>query len=170
MYETSKLKIVHWNCFKLTDSRLIEFEMFLKIFDPDIISIQEIKLNTNLANFKVRFNNYSTHLYTRDRGSDRGGGIAVLIKNQIAHSQITIPETNLEMIGLNLFISENTIKFFSYYNPPGKKISREFFEKYFDKKQNFILVGDLNSKTPIVGCKSSNPNGHILEKFWRIAI
>ena len=103
-------------------------------------------------------------MYTRDRGSDRGGGIAVLIKNQIAHSQITIPETNIEMIGLNLFISESTIKFFSYYNHPGKKIPREFFEKYFDKKQNFILVGDLNSKTPIVGCKSSNPSGHILEK------
>ena len=54
MYETSKLKIVQWNCFKLTDSRLIEFEMFLKIFDPDIISIQEIKLNTNLANLYTR--------------------------------------------------------------------------------------------------------------------
>ena len=132
MYETKKLKIIQWNCFKLTASRLIELEIFLKKFDPDIISLQEIKLNTESANFKLRFSNYSTYVKARDSGSDWGGGIAVLIKNNISHSQIINTDPNIETIGLNVYLPNLTLKFFSYYNPPGKNISREFFENYFD--------------------------------------
>ena len=98
MYETTKLKIIQWNCFKLTASRLIELEIFLKKFDPDIISLQEIKLNTESANFKLRFSNYSTYVKARDSGSDWGGGIAVLIKNNISHSQIINTDPNIEII------------------------------------------------------------------------
>ena len=137
----------------------------MKKFDPDIISLQEIKLNTESANFKLRFSNYSTYVKARDSGSDWGGGIAILIKNNISHSQIINTDPNIETIGLNVYLPNLTLKFFSYYNPPGKNISREFFENYFDENQNFILVGDLNSKTSVIGCKSFNPSGRVLEKI-----
>ena len=44
-----ELKIVQWNCFKLTQARIFELGEFLKEFQPDIISIQEIKMNQEQA-------------------------------------------------------------------------------------------------------------------------
>ncbi len=47
----NKLKVAHWKCFKLTQSRHFEFENFLNIFKPDIISIQ----NEEEARLLLRF-------------------------------------------------------------------------------------------------------------------
>ena len=50
----SSLKIMHWNCFKLSSSRLVEFEQFLIKNRPDIVSLQEIKFNQSQANLTLR--------------------------------------------------------------------------------------------------------------------
>ena len=39
-----ELKIIHWNCFRMTKTRLYEFKLFLELFQPDIVSVQEIKI------------------------------------------------------------------------------------------------------------------------------
>ena len=54
------LKIVHWNCFKLTVPRIEELNLFINDYKPDIISLQEIKISEELVNFRLRFKGYST--------------------------------------------------------------------------------------------------------------
>jgi len=80
----NKLKVAHWKCFKLTQSRHFEFENFLNIFKPDIISIQ----NEEEARLLLRFDGYSAHIKTRNLNPDHGGGVAILIKAGIPHSRI----------------------------------------------------------------------------------
>ena len=36
---THELSIVHWNCFNMTEDRLIETELFLEEFQPDLMAI-----------------------------------------------------------------------------------------------------------------------------------
>ena len=155
------------NCFPCNRT----WNLFEKIFkfwkDPVIISLQEIKLITESANYKLRFSNYSTYVKARDSCSNWGGWIAVLIKNNISYSQIIITVLKIETNGLNVHIPNLTLKFLSYYNPQSKNISREFFKNYFNENQNLILVDDLNSKTSVIGCKSFNPNCRVLENFFR---
>ncbi|RNA36176.1 RNA-directed DNA polymerase from mobile element, partial [Brachionus plicatilis] len=39
---------------------------------------------------------------------------------------------------------------FSYYNPPNTEPKKEFFEKLYESKVDFVLAGDLNSKNKIL--------------------
>ena len=102
----SKLKVAHWNCFKLTQSRHFEFENFLNIFKPDIISIQELKLNEEEARMLLRFDGYSAYIKTRNLNPDHGGGVAILIKSGIPHSRINGLDDSLEIIGLKVDLNE----------------------------------------------------------------
>ena len=51
---TTELVIVQWSCLKLTRSRIFELGLFLEKFKPDIMSIQEVKLNQEEANLLIR--------------------------------------------------------------------------------------------------------------------
>ena len=121
----SKLKIAHCNCFKLTQARLFELEHFLNIFKPDIISLQEIKLELEVANLKLRFEGYVTHVKTREIKPSYGGGVAILIKQNIPQALLPTLDYALEIIGINIDLKLFNIDFFSYYSPPNKMISQD---------------------------------------------
>ena len=49
------LKIIHWNCFKMTENRAKELNEFIKLNKPDVISLNEVKLNNEKANALLSF-------------------------------------------------------------------------------------------------------------------
>ena len=159
------LNILQWNCFKFTEARMYEFQNFLNIFKPDIVSIQELKLCEEEANFRLRFRGYDTFHKVRPYGSNFGGGVAIIIKSNIPHAQIQINDENLELLGINIDIGKFNFDFFSLYSPPSQIVPYEFFVNYSRSKKKFILVGDLNSKTPCIGCKTQDRSGKKLEEI-----
>lgn len=160
-----QLKVVHWNCFKLTQLRQFELENFLNNFKPDIISLQEIKINEEKARMYLNFPGYNTFIKTRSVNPEWGGGVAILIRSWIPHSPITDLDDSLEMIGLKIELKEVCFDFFSFYSPPNQVIPYEFFSSLEVRKVKFILVGDLNSKSESIGCKSQDPSGSVLDKI-----
>ena len=72
----------------MTADRLIDLKLFLEEFDPDIISIQELKLNQEQANLYLSFDGYTVHYKPRKINPTKGGGVAIVIKNSIANSVI----------------------------------------------------------------------------------
>ena len=54
----ASLKIVHWNCYQLDAIKLTELRLFIDAFKPDLISLQEVKLNREQANLFLRFDAY----------------------------------------------------------------------------------------------------------------
>ena len=57
----------------MTNSRLFELENFINIFNPDIMSLQEVKLNQERGNFYLRLDNYITYYRPRKKNPDQGG-------------------------------------------------------------------------------------------------
>ena len=93
----NSLKIVHWNSFKMTISKCEELNEFIKKNNPDIMSLNEVKMNHEEANYYLNFNNYKTFHKPREKNSRYGGGVALIIKNSIDHTESNILEhLNLE--------------------------------------------------------------------------
>ena len=156
-------KIIHWNCFKLSEARIFEFKLFLKKFSPDIVSIQEVKLNKEDGNLKLRFESYYTYHKPRVINPEYGGGVAFLIKQGISFSEIQEIGTEFELIGIKLDLEDSCFNLFSIYSPPNEIISYELFVKLSKLDGKTIIMGDLNSKTPSVGCKSYDISGRVLD-------
>ena len=84
-----EFKIVQWNCFKMTQARLLEFNLFLDQFQPDLVSIQEIKMNQEQANLFLRFDGYKVYYKPRINGNPEcGGGTAIIAKETIYHCEL----------------------------------------------------------------------------------
>ena len=113
----------------------------------------------------LNFQGYSTYFKVSNVNPNQGGGVAVLIRSDIAHSLITGIDEHLEIVGLKIELEEVCFDFFSLYSPPCKVIPYEFFSSLEITKTNFILVGDLNAKSKSIGCKSQNSSGDVLDEI-----
>ncbi len=102
---------------------------------------------------------------SRKTNPNHGGGVAILIRSEIPHTSITGLDESLEIIGLKVETNEVCFDFVSLYNPPGSIIPYDLFSKYDSNGVDLILVGDLNSKTKSIGCKSEDASGQVLEKI-----
>ena len=111
----------------------------------------------------LNFPGYSAYIKTRIVNPDQGGGVAILIKDGIRHSLITDLDDSMELVGVKIELKEVCFDFFSLYSPPGQIISYDFFKNLEVNKIDFIIVGDLNSKTQSIGCKSQDQSGHVLD-------
>ena len=136
-----KLKIVTWNAnsvqFKLNELKYVLFK--LKI---DIIGISETKLDPKKS---LKIPGYSVLRHDRN---EKGGGVALIIKNSIRHDQILLPVSeNFETIGINLKNSlGETITIIQVYVPPSKKITKTELDKFFQNRNKVVLMGDFNAK------------------------
>ena len=111
------MKIIQWNCFKMTQSRLVEFKIFLDSFKPDIVSIQEIKMNQEEANFFLRFDGYVVYYKSRDKNPEFGGGSAIIVENSIAHVAIEGLDKGLDHVGIKVEANDVCFNLVSLYAP-----------------------------------------------------
>jgi len=151
------LRIAHWNSNSIKNKKH-EFISFLNQHNPDLVSINETKLDSD-ANFGIH--NYS--IIRLDKSS-RSGGVMVLIKEGIKFEQTDILDKfNLQLITIKISINQsNKFHFITMYLPPQDLIPEEDFFRSLNSLKHFVLVGDLNSKSKAWYCKNENPNGKLL--------
>ena len=157
------LKIIHWNCFKMTQTRLIEFKIFLNSEKPDIVSIQEIKMNQEEGHLYLRFDGYVTSYKARERNPEFGGGTAILVADSVAHMVIGL-EKNLDHVGVRIETNDFCFSLISLY-APSNTLNFDTIRKYCELGSELFLMGDLNAKTKTLGCKSLDKNGRVLEEI-----
>ena len=169
----NSLNILHWNCFSLTEERLIELSLFIndlseELNQPDVISLNEIKLNNELANHRLKIDGYRSLVKCRKKNPLKGGGVALLIRDSI---QFNLNDSfnklfpDLEIISISIKMENNSkLDFITYYNPPEQEPKTKFFQELHSQKSSFILVGDLNCKSPTFQSRTTNKNGQILEE------
>ena len=160
----SFVSIVHWNCFKLNSVRRHELHDFLNKTKPSIVSLNETKLTKEEANYHLRFDNYSTFYKPRPKNPNLGGGVALLIRNDIQAEQTTIFDqfTNDEIIGTYCILGKKKTLLASYYVPPNIFPNTEIFNKIESSGLEFIICGDLNSCSEAFGSKKNNTSGDAL--------
>lgn len=114
---------------------------------------------------KIKIPNFS--IYRFDRTARKAyGGVMIAVRRNLSHSQITFNGLQrLEAVGIRLDLKSNTsINIVGGYHRPNYTIVEADFEEIFSGLPT-ILIGDLNSKHQIWGCRSSNNNGKRLQQF-----
>ena len=162
-----ELKIVQWNCFKMTQARLFEFKIFLEQIHPDIVSIQEIKMNQEQANLFLRFDGYKVYYKPKSTGDPEcGGGTVVIVKETVNHSRITDLDKDPDHVAIKVETVDFCFNLVSLY-APSNLLKTETINRYKKHGPDLFLLGDLNSKTPSLGCRAlvSDGNGKVLEEI-----
>jgi exonuclease III len=140
------LILTHWNCNSI-NNKIEEFKVFLLKYIPDILSLNETKVNEVNANFLfndiVGYNFVQKH---RNNNKNGVGGVALLIQKNRKYTELNILDhLNIETICMKIKIKKLELLIISYYNPPNCILSKEVFELATRSKINFVICGDFNS-------------------------
>lgn len=172
---SKNLKIIQINVNSLISiSRRYDLQQFLNMHNPDIVLLNETKLNPR---HRLQFLNYN--IIRKDRvHSKQGGGTAILVRDKLKYysfsNNIIDSFEFLEACIIKIpMISNKNMYIISAYYPSGNndsKFKTDMF-KLFDSLnlQNidnyYILAGDLNGRHPDWGNPSDNPKGNYLKQW-----
>ena len=159
------LKIIHWNCFKMTESRLVALDFFLSETKPDIMCLNEVKYNQEEANLFLRFNYYYVYYKPRTLNPSDGGGVAILVRDGIPHTRILSGlADNLENVGICVENGSNFLNVIALYSP-ARTLSFDAVKGYLELGSELLLLGDLNANSAAIGCKRQDYNGNVLDQI-----
>jgi len=96
-----------------------------------------------------------------------GGGVALLVKYNVHHSQFILPNiVNLETITVCFCLHNNThLLFVSHYNPPDFPVLHCDLDSVFSSFDSVTLVGDTNCKHTAWKCISVDRNSRKLLSY-----
>jgi exonuclease III len=102
------------------NNKLYEFSIFLNKYKPDVVSLNETKMNGKRAKQKLNFDGYKCFHRHRAEGTNGAGGVAVLVKSNIcAEINDELSDLNLELVSVDIKLKDaSKLTFISYYNPP----------------------------------------------------
>lgn len=92
----------------------------------------------------------------------------MIINKSIKTKQIYLGDQldNAQNIAVEHELKDNTTLYLvSYYNPPDVVLRRDLFDIVHARYENYVICGDLNSKSLSTFCSSTNSNGAILEEI-----
>ena len=112
-------------------ARKTELIEHLKEHKPDFVSLNETKV---LPKHKVSIPGYES--VRKDR-SAAGGGMAILIKKEIAYSIVYTDDINAETVAITFKQRDKEIALATVYNPPGKIVELETLKHLTDKSVTF---------------------------------
>lgn len=110
-------------------------------------------------NFKVA----GFNCYRNDRPSGIGGGVAILIRNEIKHHEVSIPETEcLEAVAVSIIVDNKKLLLISAYYPKQGGPFRSDIRKIIASGERVIVAGDFNARHSLWNCDRANQNGNTL--------
>ena len=160
-FNSSKLKLAHINI-RSCRNKVVEISLFLKENDIDILTLNETWLKSN---FKLDIPNYN--ITRNDRPRRRGGGVAILVRNDIKFDIIdtcSTVNTDNEAITILLKDSHDPISITTIYIPPGSNINTTLLNNIKNSADNIIITGDLNAKHTDFNCSKTDKWGMALKK------
>ena len=124
-------------------------------------------MNQEESNLFLRFDGYKVYYKPRSTSDPEcRGGTAVIVKETVDHSRITDLDKDPDHVGIKIETVDYCFNLFSLY-APSNSLKTETIIKYKKFGSDLFLLGDLNSKTPTLGCKAlvSDNNGKVLEEI-----
>ena len=132
---------------KITDLRMIAERCL-----PDVLFIEEIKLNSDFKTELFLINNYKSPIRL-DR-SEFGGGLMQYSRNGIICNRLPNFEVpSLELLCSELVVAKKKWIIYSIYRPPNANIETVFSDlstslnRALDRYDNIIVMGDINVDT-----------------------
>jgi exonuclease III len=152
--------IIQWNCRGLKPN-FNELRIMADNHNPIVFCLQETFLNS--VNFNIRgFNSY--HHLSTDIGGRACGGVSVLVKEGIPHSEVTI-NTPLQAKAVTVSAAE-VMTVCSLYLPPSERLNVNHLLLLINQLPSpFIICGDFNGHHVSWGCVDNNRRGNLIDKF-----
>lgn len=138
--------------YELNSDRQKSGQEVIKQIDPDVLIICEADYSVEYGGFQdyKKIFNYPHGVFVAKQYEHRDFGIGILSKYPIVNSEKYIP-TNSRWIRADIEINGKMIQVVAVHpNPRNTSIEKaDLFEKILcDKKDSFILAGDLNTLSP----------------------
>ena len=155
------LKIQHINIHSVRP-KLTELIEVIKIENPDVISLNETFLKPQMKDPAVPGYDW----IRADRKTEKGGGVAFLIKRTIPH--LRLDDVNIrtgtphEHISIELLSSDRKPFYITTIYCPHGHPSPTFFHRLCHDKHQHIICGDFNSKHTSLGNRHNTPSGQAL--------
>ena len=122
---------------------------------PDIISLNETKLNTT-SHLSIPGYEIFRHDISRSKG-----GVLIAVKNNLNATLISDSNlTNNQTVEILIHNNNTHLHIISYYSPPSEPISPVIIQKC--SNQNTILLGDLNAHNMLFGSSKTSAKGDVL--------
>jgi len=152
---------IQWNCRGLR-ANIDEIQILIQNFQPILISLQENKLpENNLINFR-QYSHFSHNPNSDD--SHPHGGVSLLIKKNIPHSQILL-KTPLQAVAATVSC-HRPISVCSIYIPPNSVLNTKDMEDLLIQLPSpRLIMGDFNAHSPVWGGDNLDARGRIIEEF-----
>ena len=111
------LKFVSININSIRGKKL-ELLAFLDFHQPQIVAIQETKIDSSISTSELFPESCPYNLYRKD-GTLDGGGVMLLIHKDTSHMPITELENDSESVWVKVFANKTSHFVASWYRPPG---------------------------------------------------
>jgi Reverse transcriptase (RNA-dependent DNA polymerase)/Endonuclease-reverse transcriptase len=155
-----QLKIAAWNCRGIVN-KIDELLDFVIRENIDVVLLSETFLSSNNSLKKCGF-----IIHRNDRTVSHGGGVAIIIRNNIPHCKVNLSLTNsLEVVAIKLKIKGVFHTIISAYKPPKNKLCIKDLNYLTSLDRNVLIAGDLNCKDQLWFCSRGNSNGKILNNY-----
>jgi hypothetical protein len=157
------LTCVSWNCNSVR-KKFTTIATYMKKNNIKIMGLSETKCFEEEANDILALKKYKIYFKCREKNPTHGGGVAIIIDENISHEQIKdIPE-NIEAVGITIKINGKKTAIVNYYNPPKIILSSDFIYTITQNYKEYLIMGDLNVHiTPFA--KTNNENGNVLQQL-----
>src|SRR5213080_3593450 len=152
---------LQWNCRGLR-AKIDEIQLLIQKFQPILFSLQEIKLsNIN----PINFSQYSHFSYIpNSNDSYPHGGVSLLIKKNIPHSQINL-KSPIQAVAATVSC-HRPITVCSIYIPPHSSMNEKDLDDLMLQLPSPVLImGDFNAHSPVWGGDKLDARGRIIEQF-----
>ena len=156
--QSENKKIVHININGISNKRT-ELIHYLNEHNPQFMTVNESKIRKQ---HKIKIPNY--HIIRKDRENARclGGGVAILVREDIKFDQIDTSQFNEDFIAISFISEKRKIALATIYNPPNIEPNIDNFKHILNRFQHSIFMGDYNSEHEYFECIKSNKEGDYL--------
>ncbi|CAG2218688.1 SIAE [Mytilus edulis] len=148
---TSKITMVSININGLRGKKL-ELQAYLQTENPDIVALQETKINNSIATNELIPDTLGYDIYRNDR-TGNGGGTMLLVKTHLDSAPVKILENGSESIWSKIVLQGKQHYIGSWYRPPDAPLDQ------------IQLLKDQMDKIKKLGKANKQPCIHILGDF-----
>ena len=156
------IKVAHLNCHSFSNKFHKIYELVNKK-GIDVLSLNETLFNNNSNHHSIL---KGFELITSNRKHKRGGGVGLLIRNNLKIKLIESESNeNFEFIAVEFQNLEEKTLIVSAYTPPSSKTNFEFLNTFSSKFKNIIILADFNAIHTSWGCNFDNSKGRKLREI-----
>ena len=145
------LKLISININSIRGKKL-DLLVFLEVHQPHVVAIQETKIDSSIATSELFPEIGQYNVFRKDRNL-HGGGVMLLIYEDIPHTPLTELVNDSELVWANIFANKTSHYIASWYRQPGG--SCEEFQLFWEQL-NCIRTKHKGNKLPSV---------HVLRDF-----